>query len=63
MSVRQADVYVSELLSYSLERLRKEPELLAAESQRMERNLQVGIGILSFQRQRGPQTEVLGSSC
>ncbi|MEW5304072.1 MAG: hypothetical protein WDW36_006706 [Sanguina aurantia] len=36
----QADVYLSELLSYSLERLRKEPELLRAEKEQVERNAQ-----------------------
>ncbi|GIL45758.1 hypothetical protein Vafri_2911 [Volvox africanus] len=38
---RQGDVlYMSELLSYSLERLRKEPEVLRAEKEQLERNLQ-----------------------
>ncbi|GLC34513.1 hypothetical protein PLESTB_001253200 [Pleodorina starrii] len=38
---RQGDVmYMSELLSYSLERLRKEPEVLKAEKEQLERNLQ-----------------------
>ncbi|KXZ47031.1 hypothetical protein GPECTOR_38g268 [Gonium pectorale] len=38
---KQGDVaYMSELLSYSLERLRKEPEVLKAEKDQLERNLQ-----------------------
>jgi len=36
---RQADAYLSELLSYSLERLRKEPEVLAEERARVARGL------------------------
>eukprot|EP00976_Prorocentrum_cordatum_P026741 543828-Prorocentrum_minimum.AAC.2 len=34
------DAYVSDLLSYSLERLNKEPELLKADTDRIERHLQ-----------------------
>eukprot|EP00894_Picocystis_sp_ML_P002892 jgi/Pico_ML_1/53409/g3964.t1 len=33
------DVYLSDLLSYSLERLGREPELLRSESQRLEKQL------------------------
>ncbi|KAJ9530654.1 hypothetical protein QJQ45_014816 [Haematococcus lacustris] len=36
----QADAYLSELLGYSLDRLRKEPELLQEERSRVERSLQ-----------------------
>eukprot|EP00195_Chlamydomonas_chlamydogama_P007836 CAMPEP_0202892148 /NCGR_PEP_ID=MMETSP1392-20130828/1949_1 /ASSEMBLY_ACC=CAM_ASM_000868 /TAXON_ID=225041 /ORGANISM="Chlamydomonas chlamydogama, Strain SAG 11-48b" /LENGTH=607 /DNA_ID=CAMNT_0049576031 /DNA_START=154 /DNA_END=1977 /DNA_ORIENTATION=+ len=39
-SNRHADAYLSELLSYSLERLRKEPELLREEKDQIERNIQ-----------------------
>lgn len=39
-SNKQADMYISELLSYSLDRMRKEPELLAEERQQVERNMQ-----------------------
>ncbi|KAI8472488.1 MAG: Dor1-like family-domain-containing protein [Monoraphidium minutum] len=37
---KHADVYLTELLSYSLDRLRKEPELLAEERRQLERALQ-----------------------
>lgn len=37
---RAADLYLSELLSYSLDRLRKEPELLQEEKDRLDRSLQ-----------------------
>jgi len=37
---KHADVYLTELLSYSLDRLRKEPELLAEERQQLERAMQ-----------------------
>lgn len=37
---KHADVYLTELLSYSLDRLRKEPELLAEERLQLERALQ-----------------------
>ncbi|KAF8070905.1 COG8 [Scenedesmus sp. PABB004] len=38
-AAKAADMYISELLSYSLERLRKEPELLAEERARVERGV------------------------
>eukprot|EP00882_Tetradesmus_deserticola_P004259 GHRQ01004499.1.p1 GENE.GHRQ01004499.1~~GHRQ01004499.1.p1 ORF type:complete len:562 (+),score=212.75 GHRQ01004499.1:522-2207(+) len=37
---KQADAYITELLSYSLDRLRKEPELLLEERQQVERSMQ-----------------------
>lgn len=37
---KQADMYITELLSYSLDRLRKEPELLLEERQQVERSMQ-----------------------
>ena len=39
-SSRQSDAYLSELLSYSIDRLRKEPELLKEEKQTIERSIQ-----------------------
>ena len=37
---RGSDAYLTELLSYSLDRLRKEPELLKEEKQTIEKNIQ-----------------------
>eukprot|EP00798_Chlamydomonas_sp_ICE-L_P001567 gene1567-32949_t len=39
-SSRQNDQYLSDLLSYSLDRLRKEPELLESEKKQIERKIQ-----------------------
>ena len=39
-STRGSDAYLSELLSYSLDRLRKEPDLLHEEKQTIEKNIQ-----------------------
>ena len=39
-SARQSDAYLSELLSYSLDRLRKEPDLLKEEKQAIEKGIQ-----------------------
>ncbi|KIZ04110.1 Conserved oligomeric Golgi complex subunit 8 [Monoraphidium neglectum] len=56
---KHADVYLTELLSYSLDRLRKEPELLAEERHQLERALQASA--LTHYRALIDGAECLGS--